>query len=212
MFFNMGSDPSVGVGSAILYGNKLTFTADNACSKVTTTQTIPSCVYNAAAVNGVVTVKSVYDVAMAVLGGANKSISASDANAALNALNVGFDKGAKITGVAMDNSVCSVVKSMARPTENVQVAMVNALSVSASPNPFTDRIRFTIQAPKAGRATLEVYNMLGQKVGVPFEGMLNANETRTVEFNAPANHRSNLIYTLRMNGEQISGKLMSIKQ
>jgi hypothetical protein len=89
---------------------------------------------------------------------------------------------------------------------------VSKLDVTASPNPFTDRIRFTIRAPKAGRATLEVYNMLGQKVGVPFEGMLNANETRTVDFNAPANHRSNLIYTLRMNGEQISGKLMSIKQ
>ena len=93
-----------------------------------------------------------------------------------------------------------------------QQIAVKALAVSASPNPFTDRIRFTIQAPKAGRATLEVYNMLGQKVGVAFEGQLNANETRTVEFNAPANHRSNLIYTLRMNGEQISGKLMSIKQ
>jgi hypothetical protein len=91
-------------------------------------------------------------------------------------------------------------------------SLVSKINVLASPNPFTDRIRFTIQAPKAGRATLEVYNMLGQKVGVPFEGMLNAGETRTVEFTAPANHRSNLIYTLRMNGEQVSGKLMSIKQ
>jgi hypothetical protein len=89
---------------------------------------------------------------------------------------------------------------------------VAKLDVSASPNPFTDRIRFTIRAPKAGRATLEVYNMLGQKVGIAFEGLLNDNETRTVEFNAPANHRSNLIYTFRMNGEQINGKLISIKQ
>jgi hypothetical protein len=105
-------------------------------------------------------------------------------------------------------------KASSAPTvsSTMEAPSLQSLIISASPNPFTDRIRFTIRAPKAGRATLEVYNMLGQKVGVAFEGQLNDNETRTVEFNAPANHRSSLIYTLRMNGEQISGKLMSIKQ
>jgi hypothetical protein len=90
--------------------------------------------------------------------------------------------------------------------------LTSKLTVSAFPNPFTDKVRFTIQAPKAGRATLEVYNMLGQKVGVPFEGQLNTGETRNVEYTAPANTRSGLIYMLRMNGEQVSGKLMSTKQ
>lgn len=119
-----------------------------------------------------------------------------------------------------NNSNCLLTNSAVKPTitrisiggSAEIVESVTKLTVSASPNPFTDRIRFTIQAPKAGRATLEVYNMLGQKVGVPFEGQLNAGETRNVEYTAPANHRSNLIYMLRMNGEQVSGKLMSTRQ
>lgn len=214
MFFNLGYAGNGGLGSTVLYGNKLTFTANNTCASGSTTQTIPICVYNAAKDgDGKVTVQSVYDVAMAVLGGGNKNISAPDANAALNALNVGFDKGAKVTGVTMDNTSCAVVKSVMNPSYvSNETLKVNALTISASPNPFTDRIRFTIQAPNAGRATLEVYNMLGQKVGVPFEGQLNANETRYVDYTAPVNHRSNLIYMLRMNGEQVSGKLMSTKQ
>jgi hypothetical protein len=125
----------------------------------------------------------------------------------------GSDPAKNATVICPSNSTSPLpgINHVAIDVATQQIA-VKALAVSASPNPFTDRIRFTIHAPKAGRATLEVYNMLGQKVGVAFEGQLNANETRTVDFNAPANHRSNLIYTLRMNGEQISGKLMSIKQ
>ncbi len=118
-----------------------------------------------------------------------------------------------------NNSNCLLTNSGVKTTithlsvgGSAEIAEVTKLSVSAFPNPFTDRIRFTIQAPKAGRATLEVYNMLGQKVGVPFEGQLNAGETRNVEYIAPVNHRSNLIYMLRMNGEQVSGKLMSTRQ
>jgi hypothetical protein len=111
----------------------------------------------------------------------------------------------------IDNSTKSAVNVMgARETHELHA--ITVLSVNAAPNPFTDKIRFTIQAPKAGRASLEVYNMLGQKVGIPFEGQLNAGETRNVEYTAPANTRSGLIYMLRMNGEQVSGKLMSTKQ
>ncbi|HEV7331979.1 MAG TPA: PKD domain-containing protein [Flavisolibacter sp.] len=132
----------------------------------------------------------------------------------LDAINKGFDKGAVLVSYSGSYpcASASITSTINSRRELLESASVTTLTVSASPNPFTDRIRFTIQAPKAGRATLEVYNMLGQKVGVPFEGHLNAGETRNVEYTAPANHRSNLIYMLRMNGEQISGKLMSTRQ
>ena len=216
MFFNLAYDENL--GDAVLYGNKLTFTGTACAGGTVTTQTIPSCVFNAAKTlnGGTVTVQSIYDVAMKVLGAdpSYSSISAADATAALNALNVGFDKGANITGVEMDNTPCSSTSYVVTRSTNseVEAAAATKLAVSAYPNPFTDRIRFTIQSPKAGRATLEVYNLLGQKVGVPFEGQLNAGETRNVEYTAPVNHRSSLIYMLRMHGEQISGKLMGTRQ
>jgi hypothetical protein len=117
-----------------------------------------------------------------------------------------------------NNAGCTLTNGGKQPAITVfvrptgQQGSVSELNVKASPNPYNDKIRFTIQAPKAGRATLEVFNMLGQKVGVPFEGQLRANETRNVEYTVPVNYRSSLIYMLRMNGEQLSGKLMSTRQ
>lgn len=72
--------------------------------------------------------------------------------------------------------------------------IISDLNVKAYPNPFTDKVRFTIKSPKAGRATLEVYNMLGQKVGVPFEGQHNASETCNMEYTAPVSNRTNLLH------------------
>ncbi|HEY1022121.1 MAG TPA: hypothetical protein VGE06_07395, partial [Flavisolibacter sp.] len=46
MFFNLKKDPAL--GSAILYGNKLTFTGTACAGGTVTTQTIPYCVYEAA--------------------------------------------------------------------------------------------------------------------------------------------------------------------
>lgn len=136
-----------------------------------------------------------------------------DVNFTVDAINRGFDQGRVF--VRFDAGCGTVALGVANPAltqRDLQEATITSLTVSAFPNPFTDKVRFTIQAPSAGKATLEVYNMLGQKVGVPFEGNLSANETRNVEYAAPLNNRTNLIYMLRMNGKQVTGKLMSTKQ
>jgi hypothetical protein len=47
-------------------------------------------------------------------------------------------------------------------------------TVKAYPNPFSDRIKFAINSPASGNGSLEVYNIMGQKVKTVYQGHLNA--------------------------------------
>jgi len=42
--------------------------------------------------------------------------------------------------------------------------------VLAAPNPFNSRLRFTIQPTISGKGSLELYNLIGQKVATVFQG------------------------------------------
>jgi hypothetical protein len=154
------------------------------------------------------TVGGLLDLANRALAGENVGVSLTSIASLVDAINNAFD-GCRLFVRYSDSTVQCDVSLVAAPRTQ---SLEKTFSVTAYPNPFSNKVRFIIQSPKAGRATLEVYNMLGQRMATLFEGQLSANETRNVDFNAPVNHRTNLIYMLRMNGEQISGKLMSTKQ
>jgi hypothetical protein len=85
-------------------------------------------------------------------------------------------------------------------------------TVSAYPNPFNDKVKFVIQSPVSGRATLEVFNMLGQKIRTVFNGQLFAGQQQIVEFNVPIMSRVNMVYILKVNGQQLVGKLINAQQ
>jgi len=83
--------------------------------------------------------------------------------------------------------------------------------VLAAPNPFNDRIRFTLKSNVTGQGSLELYNMLGQKVKTVFQGYVNAGQSQVIEYAVPVSHSSNLIYLFRVGGEKTSGKLIGLK-
>ena len=84
------------------------------------------------------------------------------------------------------------------------------LKVTTFPNPFSDRIRFVVNTTEAGTGSLEVHNMLGQKVKTVFQGRFNAG-TQSFELQLPNSQQSTLIYVLRLNGKQVSGKMLQVK-
>jgi hypothetical protein len=88
--------------------------------------------------------------------------------------------------------------------------VIEKLQVGATPNPFNDRVRFTIESPVEGYGSLEVFNTLGQKVQTVFQGHVSAGVQR-VDFSVPSSVRSNLIYVFRVGGHQVTGKLMNGK-
>ena len=85
------------------------------------------------------------------------------------------------------------------------------LSVKAFPNPYEDKIVFTINSKESGRGTLEVYNLLGQKVATVYDGEIKGGNIMNVIYNVPVTHRVNLVYIFRQNGKSESGKLISLQ-
>jgi hypothetical protein len=103
-------------------------------------------------------------------------------------------------------SPASITGVFTRP-ENLQ--QVNALQVSTYPNPFDDQIRFDIQSPVTGQGSLELYNLLGQKMSTIYQGQVQAGHSKVVEYKVPLAQRTNLIYIMRVNGMRVTGKLLN---
>lgn len=85
--------------------------------------------------------------------------------------------------------------------------VIKGIKVTAYPNPYNDKVRFVVNTDQAGQANLELVNILGQKIATVYNGHLLAG-SRSFEVTLPMQHRSTVIYILRLNGKQITGKLL----
>jgi hypothetical protein len=104
------------------------------------------------------------------------------------------------------SSSCPVTST--RSTDAPVLEQAAALTLKAFPNPYSDNIRFTVNSPLSGQGSLEVFNVLGQKVKTVFQGNFVAG-TQSFELNVPSAHRSTLIYVLRVGDKQITGKILN---
>lgn len=120
-----------------------------------------------------------------------------------------------VTTVSCADAVSSCSAGVSRQTNVAeQEIILNAepkTKVVAAPNPFNDRIRFTLRSTVSGQGSLELYNMLGQRVKTVFQGYVNANQVQTIEYAVPSTQRSNLIYLFRVGTEKATGKLIGLK-
>jgi hypothetical protein len=96
---------------------------------------------------------------------------------------------------------------------NTQISQTTAssLSVSAYPNPFTDNVRFSIISPVSGKASLDIYNSMGQKLHTVYQGYIFAGRGQVIEYNVPSTFKGGLIYTLKVGNQQVNGKVIRIK-
>ena len=111
-------------------------------------------------------------------------------------------------------SVCSA--PAARPQTSTKAIVKTDITekqttVKAYPNPFNDKVKFVVTATKTGSGTLEVFNMLGQKVKTVYQGLVPAG-VNNFELNLPIQKQSNLIYRFTMGEKQLTGKLIQLKQ
>ena len=123
----------------------------------------------------------------------------SDLNAAMDAINNGFDE-------------CRFFVGYCEPVD-VTTAAVETVRVTAYPNPFVEQVNFTIVSPVSGKASLEIYKMFGQKIQTVYEGYLNAGKTQVVEFRPNVTMvAGTLIYKVTVGGKQVTGRVMNLKQ
>jgi len=104
---------------------------------------------------------------------------------------------------------CPNPVTVARATAE-QIVSGKDLSVRAYPNPFKDVVNFQISSKVSGKVKLEVYNLQGQKVGVAFDGLMMAGETRTVQFKSRTGSAGLIYYLYSGNGKMV-GKVFRLE-
>ena len=85
------------------------------------------------------------------------------------------------------------------------------LNIKAFPNPFSDRVKFLVNASEAGNGSLEVFNLLGQKVKTVFRGYIPSG-ANTFEVNLPAMKSAQLFYILNVGDKKVTGKLLQLNR
>ena len=160
------------------------------------------------------TVADLLNLANDVLGGTKTAgvggvPSLSDINAAVDAINNAFDGCRTFTGYKASCPITSITAVSKAEGTVEEVANLSVVSVHASPNPYTDRVKFVINSTISGRGSLDLYNLLGQKVGTVFQGYITAGKGQTIEYTVPALHRTTLVYRLQVGDKQATGKLIN---
>lgn len=79
------------------------------------------------------------------------------------------------------------------------------------PNPFNPATAIRFSVPVTGFATLDVYNLVGQKVATVFEGVADAGMLHSVTFDGSGLASGVYIYTLRTAGRSDSKKFVLMK-
>jgi hypothetical protein len=96
-------------------------------------------------------------------------------------------------------------------TDTYTITLPSNTKVKPLPNPYTDKVRFNLVSGISGIATLEIHNVLGQKIAVVYQGYIQAGKELTKEYYVPSRDRGTLIYTFRVGDQKISGKLVPVR-
>ena len=97
-------------------------------------------------------------------------------------------------------------------TKPVQVPdSESGLTVQAFPNPYTDEVNFRIVSPVSGKALLEVYDMVGRKMAVVYQGNISANNQKAIKYNVPALSKTPMIFKLSVGNLKTRGSLIPTK-
>lgn len=85
----------------------------------------------------------------------------------------------------------------------------SGLTVQTWPNPVVDKANFQFQLPKAGNASLTVFDANGRLVDTVVEGNLSAGQ-HSIDWNAPS-AAGTYYYQLRTEDGQMTGRLVSVE-
>jgi hypothetical protein len=122
----------------------------------------------------------------------------------------GYQVSVSINGCSGPANSCGVNNLNLISSTTLKAAVQPETKVLAYPNPFTDKVRFRLESSTGGHASLDIYNVLGQKVKTPFQGNMQKGEVRTIDVYLPNAAQSNLMYIFRIGNDKVSGKLLKL--
>jgi len=178
---------SSNLGSLVLYGNQFTTAKASSCANGTPvagtnlTFCLPNNVYNY--LSSPKTITKLYNLANQALGGnIPAGMTISDINAAVDAINMGFDQ----CRILVSFGSCTRSATAQTEDENVQLDQEfgEQLKLTSYPNPMSDDATIEFSSEQDVRGSLELYSSTGELVTTIFSGDLKGGETRVVRFNA----------------------------
>jgi hypothetical protein len=96
-------------------------------------------------------------------------------------------------------------------TSSAALTTTKELQVQAFPNPFSNTVNFRFVSPVSGRAVLEVFNTQGQRVGIVFDGKIDAGAAKSVQFTTRLTNQA-LIYKLKVGDKTVRGTVLEFKR
>ncbi len=218
LFFNFRVTPALSglpIEGTLLMTSKLTACGSTVPVAKVDSFELPKSVVNYLTSIGQANVGGLYNLANKYLGGQTVTgVTASDVNAAVDAINRGFDKCAVLIGWS-NNKLSTIQQVMAAGEDNNKLKSneteTNTLRVETFPNPYRDVVTFRFTAPETGTLQLLIYNLGGQQVDVLNKGTVQKGSVQQIRYAVPDAHRSTLIYKLSVGRAEATGKLIYIK-
>jgi hypothetical protein len=116
-----------------------------------------------------------------------------------------------LTSPVTNQSVKPAIKPVIDPRTTSSASLTKELQVQAFPNPFSNTINFRFVSPVSGRAILEVFNTQGQRVGIAFDGKIDAGAAKSVQFTTNLTNQA-LIYKLKIGDKTVRGTILELKR
>jgi hypothetical protein len=124
--------------------------------------TIPQPVIDYLDVNGGATVSNLFVLANRSLGGENiGNVTASQVNAAVDAINRGFDGCRVFVGTTMS---FETIETAIRQDSHASSAIKGTMEVKIYPNPYTDNFNVSLSTSNDGKVAIAVYDMIGRLI------------------------------------------------
>lgn len=147
-------------------------------------------------------INGLFQLANDVLGGANTSISAADAQTAVATINNAFDGCRILTGTIAytQPGLIALTPAIYKTAPDV---VTKKLLVSAFPNPYDREFSLRITSPVSGMATIDFFDVKGAKI-YQVQKYLSENVTSVMPYTGSV-HPGTLIYRVNIGNYKSSG-------
>ena len=115
-----------------------------------------------------------------------------------------------VADIEADNGVVHVITAVLTPSTSIREVSIDEAEFSVYPNPASEFVNVSYKLLNESEVSLEMYDMLGQRVRIQDEGFLYEG-TYNVEF--PVNELESGMYLLIINtgDSQIANKVRVVK-
>jgi hypothetical protein len=206
LWFNIQTSP--GLGEWIMPSSFKT--VKPACGTTAIDGLVPN-TYNVPSGLAGLSINQLLEQANRALGALSTASSLSNIHTTVDMINRAFDECRYLVSSQAALSRVPILNPVEVVNANSSVNVISKVQLVTFPNPYIDQVTFNVTVKNAGKGSLVIYNMLGQKVTNLFEGNMQANSTQTIRYSVPFAQRKNLVYVFRQNETISTGKLVSGK-